>query len=205
MAPDFCIVVVPERRPPPDRTQAREDLCSAGSPGIVITDDVTSQKDQFAALKESDFGFTSHGEADAMIGARREFLEPIEDGGLQREPSSGSPSPRVPQDAAGARQGDRPGEAGKEGRKDLCFRSRHDLDKAVDGEFSQNPYARPKARAATRFAQAAACRSNVKRLLMRRSGETVSRSSRAPNEMMRQAMILCGEGRDLEKGMPTRS
>ena len=43
---------------------------------VVITDDITSKKEEWEALKASEFGYIIM-KADSMIGARREFLDPI--------------------------------------------------------------------------------------------------------------------------------
>ena len=74
--PDFCIVVSPNGVLSGPKG-AREALAAAGIPCVVITDDITTKKDEFAALKETSFGYIIM-KADAMIGARREFLDPIE-------------------------------------------------------------------------------------------------------------------------------
>jgi len=76
MEPDFCIVVSPNGVLP-GPTGAREELQAAGIPCIVITDDITTKKEQFDALKASKFGYIIM-KGDSMIGARREFLDPIE-------------------------------------------------------------------------------------------------------------------------------
>jgi len=66
------------RRTGPSRpTGAREALLAAGIPCIIITDDVTTKKEEWEKIKASKFGYIIM-KADAMIGARREFLDPIE-------------------------------------------------------------------------------------------------------------------------------
>ena len=65
------------KRGPPGPTGARESLLAAGIPCIIITDDITTKKEEFEKIKASKFGYIIM-KADAMIGARREFLDPIE-------------------------------------------------------------------------------------------------------------------------------
>ena len=55
---------------------AREQLAAAGIPVVIITDDVTTKK-EWEEVKNSKFGYVIM-KADSMIGARREFLDPIE-------------------------------------------------------------------------------------------------------------------------------
>ena len=73
--PDFCIVVSPNGVLP-GPTGAREQLAAAGIPVVIITDDVTTKK-EWEGVKTSKFGYIIM-KADSMIGARREFLDPVE-------------------------------------------------------------------------------------------------------------------------------
>ncbi|HSA37788.1 MAG TPA: F420-dependent methylenetetrahydromethanopterin dehydrogenase, partial [Methanoregula sp.] len=73
--PDFCIVVSPNGVLP-GPTGAREKLAAAGFPVVIITDDVTTKK-EWEGVKASKFGYIIM-KADSMIGARREFLDPVE-------------------------------------------------------------------------------------------------------------------------------
>src|SRR5665647_1436544 len=73
--PDFCIVVSPNGVLA-GTTGAREQLAAAGIPVVVITDDVTTKK-EWEGVKASKFGYIIM-KADSMIGARREFLDPVE-------------------------------------------------------------------------------------------------------------------------------
>ncbi len=72
--PDFAIVVSPNGVLP-GPTGARERLLAAGIPTVFITDDVTTKK-EWAEIKDGKFGYIIM-KGDAMIGARREFLDPI--------------------------------------------------------------------------------------------------------------------------------
>jgi len=197
-APDFCIVVSPNGVLP-GPTQAREDLAAAGIPCIVITDDVTTKKDQFAALKESDFGYIIM-KADAMIGARREFLDPIEmadyNGNLVKVLAITGAYRKMQMELDKVIDQVK---AGKKGKDLVLPKVVMTSDKAVDGEFS-NPYALAKARAAYEIAQQVAA-VNVKGCFMTKEWEKYIPIVASAHEMMRQAMILCEEARDLEKGM----
>ncbi|WP_292364035.1 MULTISPECIES: F420-dependent methylenetetrahydromethanopterin dehydrogenase [unclassified Methanoculleus] len=196
--PDFCIVVSPNGVLP-GPTQAREDLAAAGIPCIVITDDVTTKKEQFEALKASNFGYIIM-KADAMIGARREFLDPIEmadyNGNLVKVLAITGAFRKMQMELDKVIDQVK---AGKKGADLALPKVVMTSDKAVDGEFS-NPYALAKARAAYEIAQAVAG-VNVKGCFMTKEWEKYIPIVASAHEMMRQAMILCEEARDLEKGM----
>ncbi|KLK89203.1 methylenetetrahydromethanopterin dehydrogenase [Methanoculleus sediminis] len=196
--PDFCIVVSPNGVLP-GPTQAREDLAAAGIPCIVITDDVTTKKEQFEALKASNFGYIIM-KADAMIGARREFLDPIEmadyNGNLVKVLAITGAFRKMQMELDKVIDQVK---AGKKGADLALPKVVMTSDKAVDGEFS-NPYALAKARAAYEIAQSVAG-VNVKGCFMTKEWEKYIPIVSSAHEMMRQAMILCEEARDLEKGM----
>ncbi|MDN7012381.1 F420-dependent methylenetetrahydromethanopterin dehydrogenase [Methanoculleus sp. FWC-SCC3] len=195
--PDFCIVVSPNGVLP-GPTQAREDLAAAGIPCIVITDDVTTKKEQFEALKASNFGYIIM-KADAMIGARREFLDPIEmadyNGNLVKVLAITGAFRKMQMELDKVIDQVK---AGKKGADLALPKVVMTSDKAVDGEFS-NPYALAKARAAYEIAQSVAG-VNVKGCFMTKEWEKYIPIVSSAHEMMRQAMILCEEARDLEKG-----
>ncbi|MDD3933322.1 F420-dependent methylenetetrahydromethanopterin dehydrogenase [Methanoculleus sp. UBA303] len=196
--PDFCIVVSPNGILP-GPTKAREDLAAAGIPCVVITDDVTTKKEQFEALKASNFGYIIM-KADAMIGARREFLDPIEmadyNGNLVKVLALTGAFRKMQMELDKVIDQVK---AGKKGADLALPKVVMTSDKAVDGEFS-NPYALAKARAAYEIAQAVAG-VNVKGCFMTKEWEKYIPIVASAHEMMRQAMILCEEARDLEKGM----
>jgi methylenetetrahydromethanopterin dehydrogenase len=196
--PDFCIVVSPNGILP-GPTKAREDLAAAGIPCIVITDDVTTKKEQFDALKASTFGYIIM-KADAMIGARREFLDPIEmadyNGNLVKVLAITGAFRKMQMELDKVIDQVK---AGKKGADLALPKVVMTSDKAVEGEFT-NPYALAKARAAYEIAQAVAG-VNVKGCFMTKEWEKYIPIVSSAHEMMRQAMILCEEARDLEKGM----
>jgi methylenetetrahydromethanopterin dehydrogenase len=194
--PDFCIVVSPNGILP-GPTGAREQLAEAGIPCIVITDDITGKKEQFAALKESQFGYIIM-KADSMIGARREFLDPIEmadfNGNLIKVLALTGAFRKLQTEL------DKVIDQVKEGKKGaelVLPKVVMNSDKAVAGEFS-NPYALAKARAAYEIAQAVAG-VNVKGCFMTKGFENYVPIVASAHEMMRQAAYLCDEAREIEK------
>ena len=194
--PDFCIVVSPNGVLPGPKG-AREALAAAGIPCVVITDDITTKKDEFAALKETSFGYIIM-KADAMIGARREFLDPIEmadyNGNLVKVLAVTGAFRKL-QIAL-----DEVIDQVKEGKKgaDLVLpKIVMSSDKAVEGEFT-NPYAYAKARAAYEMAQSVAG-INVKGCFMTKGHENYTPIVASAHEVMRQAMLLCEEAREIEK------
>nr|WP_284738352.1 F420-dependent methylenetetrahydromethanopterin dehydrogenase [Methanoculleus sp. CWC-02] len=196
--PDFCVVVSPNGVLP-GPTQAREDLAKAGIPCVVITDDVTTKKEQFEALKASNFGYIIM-KADAMIGARREFLDPIEmadyNGNLVKVLALTGAFRKMQMELDKVIDQVK---AGKKGADLALPKVVMTSDKAVEGEFT-NPYALAKARAAYEIAQAVAG-VNVKGCFMTKEWEKYIPIVASAHEMMRQAMFLCEEARTLDKGM----
>ncbi|MDK2974242.1 MAG: methylenetetrahydromethanopterin dehydrogenase [Methanofollis sp.] len=193
--PDFCIVVSPNGVLP-GPTGAREQLAAAGIPVVVITDDVTTKK-EWADLKESKFGYIIM-KADAMIGARREFLDPVEmadyNGNLVKVLALTGAFRKLQSEL------DKVIDQVKEGKKgaDLVLpKVVMTSDRAVDGEFS-NPYAMAKARAAYEVAQAVAG-VNVKGCFMTKEWEKYIPIVCSAHEMMRAAAVLCDEAREIEK------
>jgi methylenetetrahydromethanopterin dehydrogenase len=194
--PDFCVVVSPNGVLP-GPTGAREELAKAGIPVVVITDDITTKKEQFDALKASTFGYIIM-KADSMIGARREFLDPIEmadyNGNLVKVLALTGAFRKLQFEL------DKVIDQVKEGKKgaDLVLpKVVMTSDKAVEGEFS-NPYALAKARAAYEIASAVAG-VNVKGCFMTKEWEKYIPIVCSAHEMMRQASVLCDEAREIEK------
>lgn len=195
--PDFAIVVSPNGVLP-GPTNAREALAAAGIPVVVITDDVTTKK-EWADLKESKFGYVIQ-KADAMIGARREFLDPIEmadyNGNLVKVLSVTGAFRKM--QLALDKVIDQV-KAGKKGAELELPKLVVTADKAVEGEFT-NPYALAKARAAFEIAAAVAM-VNVKGCFMTKEWEKYIPIVTSAHEMMRAATVLCDEARELDKGM----
>ena len=195
--PDFCIVVSPNGVLP-GPTGAREQLLAAGIPCVVITDDITTKKEQFDALKASKFGYIIM-KGDAMIGARREFLDPIEmadyNGNLVKVLALTGAFRKLQNALDKVIDQVKAGKAGDQLELPKLIVS---SDKAVEGEFS-NPYALAKARAAYEIA-AAVAGVNVKGCFMTKEWEAYIPIVCSAHEMMRVAAHLCDEAREIEKG-----
>jgi len=193
--PDFAIVVSPNGVLP-GPTGARERLAAAGIPVVVITDDVTTKK-EWADIKESKFGYIIM-KGDAMIGARREFLDPIEmadyNGNLVKVLALTGAFRKL---QTALDQVIDQVKAGKKGADLVLPKMVVTSDKAVDGEFT-NPYALAKARAAYEIASAVAM-VNVKGCFMTKEWEKYIPIVTSAHEMMRCAAVLCDEARELEK------
>ncbi len=184
----------------PGPTGAREELAKSGIPCIVITDDVTTKK-EWEGIKTSSFGYIIM-KADSMIGARREFLDPIEmadfNGNLVKV-LAGTGAFRKLQVAID--QVIDQVKAGKKGAELVLPKIVMTTDKAVDGEFTNN-YALAKARAAHEIAMAVAGQ-NVKGCFMTKEWEKYIPIVASAHEMMKVAAILCDEAREIEKAGDT--
>ena len=193
--PDFAIVVSPNGVLP-GPTGARERLAAAGIPTLFITDDVTTKK-VWAEIKDGKFGYIIM-KGDAMIGARREFLDPIEmadyNGNLVKVLALTGAFRKL-QNAID--QVIDQVKAGKKGADLAMPKLIVSSDKAVDGEFT-NPYALAKARAAYEIASAVAM-VNVKGCFMTKEWEKYIPIVTSAHEMMRAAAVLCDEAREIEK------
>ncbi|HNQ25613.1 MAG TPA: F420-dependent methylenetetrahydromethanopterin dehydrogenase [Methanoregulaceae archaeon] len=193
--PDFAIVVSPNGVLP-GPTGARERLAAAGIPTLFITDDVTTKK-EWAEIKDGKFGYIIM-KGDAMIGARREFLDPIEmadyNGNLVKVLALTGAFRKL-QNAID--QVIDQVKAGKKGADLAMPKLIVSSDKAVDGEFT-NPYALAKARAAYEIASAVAM-VNVKGCFMTKEWEKYIPIVTSAHEMMRAAAVLCDEAREIEK------
>jgi methylenetetrahydromethanopterin dehydrogenase len=196
--PDFAIVVSPNGVLP-GPTGARESLLAAGIPCIIITDDITTKKEEFEKIKASKFGYIIV-KADAMIGARREFLDPIEmadyNGNLIKVLALTGAFRKLQVELDKVIDQVK---AGKKGDALVLPKVAISSDSAVKGEFT-NPYALAKARAAYEIAQAVAG-VNVKGCFMTKEYTDYVPIVTSAHEMMRMAANLCDQARELEKGM----
>jgi methylenetetrahydromethanopterin dehydrogenase len=193
--PDFCIVVSPNGVLP-GPTGAREQLAAAGIPVIIITDDVTTKK-EWEGVKASTFGYIIM-KADSMIGARREFLDPVEmadfNGNLVKvlAITGAFRKMQLAIDLVIDQV-----KAGKKGAEIVLPKIVMTTDKAVDGEFTNN-YALAKARAAHEIAMAVAGQ-NVKGCFMTKEWEKYIPIVASAHEMMKVAAQLCDQAREIEK------
>jgi len=193
--PDFAMVISPNGVLP-GPTGARERLAAAGIPTIFITDDVTTKK-EWADIKDGKFGYIIM-KGDSMIGARREFLDPIEmadyNGNLVKVLAVTGAFRKL---QMALDQIIDQIKAGKKGADLVLPKLLVTSDKAVEGEFT-NPYAMAKARAAYEIAQAVA-NVNVKGCFMTKEWEKYIPIVCSAHEMMRIAAALCDQARELEK------
>jgi methylenetetrahydromethanopterin dehydrogenase len=193
--PDFAIVVSPNGVLP-GPTGARERLHAAGIPTLFITDDVTTKK-EWAEIKDGKFGYIIM-KGDAMIGARREFLDPIEmadyNGNLVKVLALTGAFRKL---QMAIDQVIDQVKAGKKGADLVMPKLVVSSDKAVEGEFT-NAYALAKARAAYEIASAVAM-VNVKGCFMTKEWEKYIPIVSSAHEMMRAAAVLCDEAREIEK------
>ena len=136
--------------------------------------------------------------ADSMIGARREFLDPVEmadyNGNLVKVLAITGAFRKM--QIALDKVIDQV-KAGKKGDAIELPKIVMTTDKAVDGEFT-NPFALAKARAAHEIAMAVAGQ-NVKGCFMTKEWEKYIPIVASAHEMMRSAVVLCDEARELEK------
>jgi methylenetetrahydromethanopterin dehydrogenase len=193
--PDFAIVVSPNGVLP-GPTGARERLLASGIPTLFITDDVTTKK-EWAEIKDGKFGYIIM-KGDAMIGARREFLDPIEmadyNGNLVKVLALTGAFRKL---QMAIDQVIDQVKAGKKGAELAMPKLVVSSDKAVEGEFT-NAYALAKARAAYEIASAVAM-VNVKGCFMTKEWEKYIPIVSSAHEMMRAAAVLCDEAREIEK------
>ena len=193
--PDFCIVVSPNGVLP-GPTGAREQLAAAGIPVIIITDDVTTKK-EWEGVKASNFGYIIM-KADSMIGARREFLDPVEmadfNGNLVKVLAITRAFRKL--QLAVDLVIDQV-KAGKKGAELVLPKIIMTTDKAVEGEFTNN-YALAKARAAHEIAMAVAGQ-NVRGCFMTKEWEKYIPIVASAHEMLKVAAMLCDEAREIEK------
>jgi methylenetetrahydromethanopterin dehydrogenase len=196
--PDFAIVVSPNGVLP-GPTGAREALAAAGIPVVIITDDITTKKEEWEKIKASKFGYIIM-KADAMIGARREFLDPIEmadyNGNLIKVLATTGAFRKLQMELDKVIDQVK---AGKKGADLVLPKLVVNSDNATKGEFT-NPYALSKARAAYEIAQSVAG-VNVKGCFMTKDYVDYVPIVTSAHEMMRSAANLCDQARELEKGM----
>ncbi|HDM27101.1 MAG TPA: F420-dependent methylenetetrahydromethanopterin dehydrogenase [Candidatus Bathyarchaeota archaeon] len=194
--PDIAIVISPNATLP-GPTQGRQILAEAGIPTIVISDAPTKQIRQ--ELEEKGFGYIIV-EADPMIGARREFLDPVEMALfnvdvikvlaitgvfnlIQRELNAVI-------------------EAVKRGEKPTLPRVVVTRMKAVEAAGFTNPYAKAKALAAYETAKNVAALTTAACFKIK-EWEKYTLTAASAHEMIRTAAKLAEEAREIEKSQDT--
>ena len=190
--PDFVVTASPNATLP-GPTKIREILREAGIPLIVISD--SPAKKAIKQIEELGQGYIIV-EADSMIGARREFLDPIEmalfNADLMKVLAITGAFNIVHNEI------DRVIDAFKKGVKPTLPKIVMDKEKAVNAAGFQNPYARAKAMAAYETAKKVADLT-VEGCFVAKEWERYTALVVAAHEMMRAASILADEAREIEK------
>ncbi|MEM1538351.1 MAG: F420-dependent methylenetetrahydromethanopterin dehydrogenase [Candidatus Nezhaarchaeales archaeon] len=196
--PHFAAVVSPNAALP-GPTKAREILLEAGLPVIVISD--APAKKAIQSLEAKGFGYIVV-EGDAMIGARREFLDPVEMACFNANiikvlAITGAYNVIV-------EQLDKVIEDLKEGRKPELPKVVVDKEVALKAAGFNNPYAKAKAMAAYETARKVADLT-VEGCFKVQEWERYVPLVAAAHEMMEVAAKLADEARELEKPADTLS
>ncbi len=181
----------------PGPAKLRELAAKAGVPTIVISDGPS--KKIVKQLAEGGFGYIIV-EADAMIGARREFLDPVEmalfNTDVMRVLAITGVFRLLYQEI------DRAIEALKRGEKLTLPQIVLDKEKAVAAAGFQNPYAQAKALAAYEISRRVADL-DAEGCFVVQERERYVPLVAAAHEMMRLAAKLADEAREIEKSQDT--
>lgn len=192
--PDVVIVVSPNAALPGPKA-AREAF--GGKPVIVISDAPAKKaKDE---LKEKGFGYIFI-DADSMIGARREFLDPTEMALFNAEVIKVLAVTgvfRLVQEAI-----DKVIEDIKAGKQPKLPQIVVTAERAVEAGNFSNPYAKAKAMAAFYIAEKVAD-IDVKGCFVEKDPAKYIPLVASAHEMMRVAAMLADEAREIEKGNDT--
>ncbi|MEM2873282.1 MAG: F420-dependent methylenetetrahydromethanopterin dehydrogenase [Nitrososphaerales archaeon] len=190
--PNFVVTASPNAALP-GPSKIREVLKEAGIPLIVISD--SPAKKATKQIEEMGQGYIIV-EADSMIGARKEFLDPAEmalfNADLIKVLSITGAFNII------CTEMDKLIDAFKKGETPSLPRIVIDKEKAVNAAGFQNPYARVKAMAAYEVARRVADLS-VEGCFMVKEWERYTALVAAAHEMMRTASILADEAREIEK------
>jgi len=190
--PDFVVTASPNAALP-GPSKIREVLKEAGIPLIVISD--SPAKKATKQIEDLGQGYIIV-EADSMIGARREFLDPIEmalfNADLIKVLSVTGAFNII------CTEMDKVIDAFKKGEMPALPRIVIDKEKAVNAAGFQNSYARVKAMAAYEIARRVADLS-VEGCFVVKEWERYTALVAAAHEMMRTASILADEAREIEK------
>ena len=195
-APDFVILITPNADMPGPKT-AREALLKSGLSTLIISDGVTKQIQP--ELDAQGFGYIII-MADSMIGAKREFLDPVELALFNSDVI------RVLAVTGTYRliytEIDKMIEQVKRGEKPSLPRVVVDKENAVNnGDFS-NPYAKAKAMASFEIARMVNSLT-TKACYAVKERERYLPMLAAGHELMRTAAELADEAREMEKSSDT--
>ncbi|RLI08009.1 F420-dependent methylenetetrahydromethanopterin dehydrogenase [Candidatus Bathyarchaeota archaeon] len=191
LKPDLVFVVSPNAATK-GPTRAREVLAEAGIPVVVISD---GPKKLLEALEKRGMGGIIV-EADAMIGARREFLDPIEMAIFNADTIkvlSVTGVYNVVYEAIDALI-----EQLKAGKKPELPLLNVTRKKALKAAGFSNPYAQAKAAAAYEMAKRVA-NLTTQACFKEKDWETYTALCAAAHELMRSAALLADEAREIEK------
>jgi methylenetetrahydromethanopterin dehydrogenase len=196
MAPDFIVLITPNAAMPGPKS-ARDALAKSGLPTLIISDGATKKIQE--ELDAQGFGYIIV-MADSMIGARREFLDPVEMALFNSDVI------RVLAVTGVYRliytEIDKVIEQVKRGQKISLPRIIVDKEMAVSyGDFS-NPYAKAKAMASYEMAREVNSLT-TKACYVIKERERYLPMVAAAHEMMRKAAILADEAREIEKSSDT--
>jgi len=190
--PNFVVTTSPNATLP-GPSKIREILKEAGIPLIVISD--SPAKKAIKQIEDMGQGYIIV-EADSMIGARKEFLDPVEmalfNADLIKVLSITGAFSIIYTEM------DKLINAFKKGETPALPRIVIDKERAINAAGFQNPYARVKAMAAYEIARRVADLS-VEGCFMVKEWERYTALVAAAHEMMRTASILADEAREIEK------
>jgi len=192
--PDFIIYIGPNPAAPGPK-KAREILSQSSIPSVIIGDTPgLKAKDE---IEQQGLGYIII-KCDSMIGARREFLDPVEVGLFNADiirVVAGTGALRVVQNAI-----DEMIEAVKEGKEVPLPKIVINEEKAVEAMEFTNPYAKAKAMAAFTIAEKVGD-VDVKGCFMVKEAERYIPIVASAHEMLRYAAKLVDEARELEKAV----
>jgi methylenetetrahydromethanopterin dehydrogenase len=190
--PDFAVVTSPNAALP-GPTKLRETLMNAKIPTIVISDSPT--KKAVPDIEKSGGGYLIV-EADSMIGARREFLDPAEMAIFNADlfkVLAASGVFNVLWQAI-----DEVVQSIQKGQEPTLPRIVINKEKAIQASGLNNPYAKAKAMAAHEIARRVADLT-VEGCFVLKEWERYTQLVAAAHEMMAEAGRLAGEAREIDK------
>jgi methylenetetrahydromethanopterin dehydrogenase len=194
--PDFAVVTSPNAALP-GPAKLREVLMNAKIPTIVVSDNPA--KKVIPDIENSGGGYLIV-EADSMIGARREFLDPAEmaifNADLLKVLTISGVFNILWQEI------DKVARSIQEGQAPTLPRLVINKDKAIEASGLNNPYAKAKAIAAHETARRVADLT-VEGCFMVREWERYTQLVAAAHEMMGEAARLANEAREIDKGEDT--
>jgi methylenetetrahydromethanopterin dehydrogenase len=190
--PQIAIVLSPNASLP-GPTKARQMMAEAGIPTIVISDGPT--KKILKQLEDREFGYIVV-EGDPMIGARREFLDPVEmaifNSDIIKVLSVAGALKVVTEEI------DKVLDSIKRGERPTLPRVVLDKEKVAEASGFSNPYAKAKAIAAYEISCRVAALTTEACFVVK-EWERYTILAAAGHEAMRIASILADEAREIEK------